>query len=65
LTPRQAAADPKMRPSLINLMKLHLQGVEKQSRERGFDFNIDWVLLELGLQALMQTSRGRQADRIS
>jgi len=65
LTPRQAAADPKMRPSLIDLMKLHLQGVEKQSRERGFDFNIDWVLLELGLQELMQTSRGRQADRIS
>lgn len=53
LTPRQAAADPKMRAKLIDLMKLHMQGLEGQSRERGFDLNIDWVLKELGLNELV------------
>lgn len=53
LTPRQAAADPKMRAKLIDLMKLHMQGLEGQSREKGFALNIDWVLKELGLNELM------------
>lgn len=53
LTPRQAAADLKMRAKLIDLMKLHMQGLESQSRERGFELNIDWVLKELGLHELM------------
>lgn len=47
MTPRKAAADPQMRPKLIELMKQHIKGIEKQNKDRGLDLNIDWVLDEL------------------
>jgi hypothetical protein len=53
LTPREAAGDPRMRAKLIDLMKLHMQGLEGQSREKGVDLSIGWVLNELGLRELM------------
>jgi len=53
LTPRQAAVLPEMRPILIDLMKLHMQGLEKQSREKGLALDIDWLLKDLGLHELM------------
>lgn len=52
MSPRQAAADPAMRPRLIELMKLHVHGLEKRSRDEGMDLSIDWLLDELGLQEL-------------
>lgn len=52
MTPRAAAADPRMRPRLIELMKQHLKGIEQQNKERGLDLNIDWVLDELALPEL-------------
>ena len=52
LTPRQAAVSPEMRPRLVELMKLHLHGIEKRSREEGLGLDLDWVLDELGLDEL-------------
>lgn len=53
LTPRQAAADPKNRPLLIDLMKLHMRNLDDQSRKQGVRLEIDWVLNELGLHELL------------
>ena len=52
MTPRDAASDPAMRPQLIELMKLHIHSVERQSRSHGIDLRIDWVIDELGLTEL-------------
>ena len=52
MTPRAAAIDPQMRPKLIELMKQHLKGIEKENKDRGLDLNIDWVLDELLLGEL-------------
>ena len=52
MTPRAAAADPQMRPRLIELMKQHLKGIEKQNKDRELGLNIDWVLDELSLPEL-------------
>jgi hypothetical protein len=52
MTPRQAATDIQMRPRLIELMKLHLNGIEKKSRDEGLDLDLDWVLDELNLNEL-------------
>ena len=52
MTPRAAAADPQMRPKLIELMKQHLKGIEQQNKDRGLDLNINWVLDELALPEL-------------
>jgi hypothetical protein len=52
MTPRQAAKEPSMKQQLINLMKLHLKGIEKQNRDKNLGLNIDWVLDKLGLSEL-------------
>ena len=52
MTPRAAAADPQMRPRLIELMKQHLKGIERQNKDRELGLNIDWVLDELSLSEL-------------
>ena len=52
LTPREAAQDPTMRPRLVELMKQHLQTIDRHSRKEGHQFSIDWVLDELGLGEL-------------
>ena len=52
ITPREAARDKKMRPALVELMKIHLKGIETQNRDDGFGLNIDWVLDELKLSEL-------------
>lgn len=53
LTPRQASKRSEMRPRLIEFMKLHLHGVDKNNRERGTNIQIDWMLKELGLTELI------------
>lgn len=35
MTPRQAASNPLLRPRLMELMKQHLKGIEKQNKDRG------------------------------
>jgi len=52
-TPREAAHNKRLRPKLIDLMKLHIQGIEKRNREDPFlNLDIDWVLDELELKEL-------------
>ena len=52
-TPRQAAQIKRLRPKLIDLMKLHIQGIEKRNREDPFlNLDIDWVIDELELKEL-------------
>jgi hypothetical protein len=52
-TPRQAAKNKMLRPKLIDLMKLHIHGIEKRNQEDPFlNLDIDWVLDELGLKEL-------------
>lgn len=46
------AIEKDMRPKLIELMKQHLKGIERQNKDRGLDLNIDWVLDELLLLEL-------------
>lgn len=53
MTPRQAAKDPRMRTMLIDLMKIHLKGIEKQNKEKDLGINIDKVLEELHLKELI------------
>ena len=53
MTPRQAAADPAMRPRLIELMKQHVYGAETRRREQNLDYRLDGVLRELGLEELL------------
>ena len=51
-TPREASKNPKLRPELIELMKIHIKGIEQLNKEKGIDLNIDWVIDELGLSEL-------------
>jgi hypothetical protein len=57
-TPRQAAKNKSFRPKLIDLMKLHIHGIEKRNQEDPFlCLDIDWVLDELGLEELKRSHR--------
>lgn len=59
-TPRQAAKNKRLRPKLIDLMKLHIQGIEKRNREDPcLSLDIEWVLDELGLVEL-KSNFGKQ-----
>lgn len=52
LTPRQAALDPVQRPQLVELMKLHLNKLERRHQQEPLDFSLDGVLAELSLGEL-------------
>ena len=52
ITPRQAAEDPKMRQKLVELMKEHLKGIERQNQDHNSGLDITWVLDELRLPEL-------------
>jgi len=57
-TPRQAAKNKSLRPKLIDLMKLHIHGIEKRNQEDPcLSLDIDWVLDELGLEELKSSHR--------
>ena len=51
-TPLQAAQDPAMRPTLIELMKLHLNGIARRNQTEHLSLSLDSVLDELGLSEL-------------
>ncbi|MBL7072256.1 MAG: hypothetical protein ISS33_00595 [Candidatus Omnitrophica bacterium] len=51
-TPRQAAKEPGLRPKLIELIKSHINSLEKMNRQKSINLNIDWVLDELGLSEM-------------
>ncbi len=56
-TPLQAARNKKLRPKLVDLMKLHIQGIEKRNLEDPhLGLDIDWVLDALGLEELKSGS---------
>ncbi len=52
-TPREAARDPALRPALILMMKNRVQAVDELNLERGEDYDINWLLEELGLRELI------------
>jgi hypothetical protein len=57
-TPRQAAKNKILRPKLIDLMKLHVHGIEQRNHEDPcLNLDIDWVLDELGLGELKRNPR--------
>ena len=53
MTPRAAAADPAVRPQLLQLMKGHVSLCDGQRRTGGVDFDLNPLLLELGLDELV------------
>jgi len=52
-TPREAAADPALRPRLVQLMKGRLRHCDLERRTRGADFDLNPLLGELGLDELI------------
>jgi hypothetical protein len=53
MTPRAAAADPRLRPRLVLLMKRHIGSCDRERRTRGVDFDLNPLLEELGLGELV------------
>ncbi len=53
MTPRQAAADPNLRPRLVTLMKEHLGGISRQAKHDNVTIDISFALRELGLDELL------------
>lgn len=51
-SPRQAARERGMRPKLIELMKLHIHGIDQRNRREDLGLDMEWVLDELGLEEL-------------
>lgn len=52
MTPRAASQRPAMRSKLKELVKLHLQQMDKLRIEKGVDIDIGWIIDELGLDEL-------------
>lgn len=55
-TPREASRRKALRPRLIELMKIHIQGIEETNQKQGTQISLDWLLDELGIPELR--SRG-------
>ena len=51
-TPREAARKNGLRPRLIELMKVHINGIEEVNRKEGLQLSLDWLLEELGIEEL-------------
>ena len=54
-SPRDAAAIPSLRPLLVDLMKRHVNMIDRQRRSKNIDFDINPLLEELGLHEIIQT----------
>lgn len=51
-TPREASLRKALRPRLIELMKIHIQGIEETNQKQGTQISLDWLLDELGIPEL-------------
>jgi hypothetical protein len=51
-TPTQAAQNPTLRPRLVELLKSHLNLLERRNRSEGLQLDLDWVLDALGMAEL-------------
>ena len=51
-TPREASRRKALRSKLIELMKIHIQGVEETNRREGTQISLDGLLEELGIPEL-------------
>ncbi len=53
MTPREASRIPSMRPKLMELVKLHIHGMDSMGKEEGFEIiDMNWIIDELGLDEL-------------
>ena len=52
-SPRDAAADPVLRPKLLVLMKGHISRCDRERRTNGVDFDLNPLLAELGLDEII------------
>ena len=52
-TPREAARDPRLRPTLIRLMKSRIQSSDQRSLKTGQSYDENWILRELGLDEIL------------
>lgn len=52
-TPREAARDPALRPELIRLLKQRVRGCDEFNLRTGQDYDINWLLRELGAQEIL------------
>lgn len=52
VTPREAARHSALRPRLIELMKIHIHGLDDINRKEGLQLSLDWLLEELGIDEL-------------
>jgi hypothetical protein len=52
-TPREAAKTPKLRPRLIQTMKMHARNIDRHNLENGTNIEINWALAELGLDEII------------
>ena len=57
-TPRAAARDGTLRPKLFDWLKGQIQYAEIVRRREGLDFNLDWMLDELGAPELKEAETG-------
>ena len=56
-TPRAVSGDASARPLLIELLKVHLHGLDHRNRAQGTQLDLDWMLDELGVPELKITQR--------
>ena len=52
-SPRQAAADPALRPKLVRLAKEIVNHTDRENRRNGANEDINWLLEELGLREII------------
>ena len=52
MTPREASNAPAMRPILIELIKQHINGIDRMCAAKGLDVDISWIVDDLGLDEL-------------
>lgn len=51
-TPREASRRKALRSKLIELMKIHIHGIEETNNKEGTQISLDWLLEELGVPEL-------------
>lgn len=52
-TPRQAAIDPTLRPSLIKILKDRVRTCDEMNLKKGWSIDVNWMLKELGVHEII------------